>query len=109
MEDAWIHALPGPVSVAYATFVNSSDMPVNVVDASAAIAAWVELDRTTGPHRMMRVKNFYIKPHSSLSLQANQLHMSLNRPKSALTKGEQVPILLKFSDGSSVTVPFEVR
>jgi copper(I)-binding protein len=59
--------------------------------------------------QMTAVEHITIDAHSSLDFAATGYHMMLMQATKPLRPGDRVPITLRFADGSSVLVQFEVR
>ena len=57
-----------------------------------------------GKQTTTKISKITIKPNSSTTLQQNGIQVSLMGLKQTLHKGDSVPILLIFDDGSSMTV-----
>jgi copper(I)-binding protein len=95
VDDPWIRWLPAGVPAAgYLTLVNAGDRSLALIAAESADFGSVTIHRSVareGITRMEEVKEIAVGPHSRLDF------------------GEQVPITLHFRDGTSLTIPFEVR
>jgi copper(I)-binding protein len=109
VDDAWIKPFPNEPAVGYATLTNTGDNPVSLDRVSSPSFSEAAMVRSYAPHRSMPVKNFYIKGHSTLDFRSNHLHILLSRPQGSLDVHKKIPLVLGFSDGSTMTVQFEVR
>jgi periplasmic copper chaperone A len=109
VDDAWIKPFPNEPAVAYATLTNTGDNPVSLVRVSSPYFDGLAMVRSYAPHRSMPVKNFYIKGHTTLTFYPSHLHFLLSRTHGSLDPHQKIPLTLGFSDGTTVTVQFEVR
>jgi hypothetical protein len=55
------------------------------------------------------VKEIAVGPHSRLDFGAQGYHLMLMNPLRPIESAKQIPITLRFRDGTSLTIPFEVR
>ncbi len=110
---AWVRWLPGGVPLAgYATLANVSDQPIVLTSATSAAFRDVSMHQTVqagGTVRMSPLDRIAIAPHAVLDLEARGIHLMLMQPRAALDPNGAVSIILHFADGSSLTVPFQVR
>jgi copper(I)-binding protein len=113
IDDAWIRWLPaGLPAGGYITLTNIGEKPVVLIAASSPLYGEVSVHRSVnrgGSVEMVPIKQITINPHSSLDFSALGYHLMLMQPSRTLEGGEHVPITLRFADGSSLTVPFDVR
>jgi len=113
VEEAWIRWLPAGVPAGgYATLANIGDRPVILVAASSPEFGEISLHQTLdrgGTVDMVPVAKISINPHSSVNFAAMGYHFMLMQPSESRKPGDQVPITLRFADGASMVVPFEVR
>jgi copper(I)-binding protein len=110
---AWVRWLPGGVPLAgYATLANVSDESIVLTSATSAAFHDVSLHQTVqtgGTVRMSPLDRIAIAPHAVLDFEARGIHLMLMQPRAALDPNGAVSIILHFADGSSLTVPFQVR
>jgi periplasmic copper chaperone A len=110
---AWIRWLPGDVpSGGYVTLKNNGSQPRTLVSATSAAYATISLHQTrenNGVSEMIAVTAVVIAAHGSVQFAPGGYHMMLEQPRHTLRPGDQVPIALAFSDGTSLQVSFEVR
>lgn len=59
--------------------------------------------------QMQEVREIILDPHSRLELAAKGYHLMLMNPLRPIESETRIPITLRFRDGTSLTVPFEVR
>jgi periplasmic copper chaperone A len=113
VDDPWIRWLPAGVPAAgYVTLVNAGDGSVTLIAAESANFGSVTIHRSVargGSMRMEEVKKIAIGPHSRLDFGAQGYHLMLMNPLRPIESEKQIPITLHFSDGTSLTIPFEVR
>jgi len=110
VEAPWSRASIGTSrpSVAYMTIRNRGTEAVTLTGLQTEAAMRAEVHRTStdeqGLSRMEPAGDIVIAPGETVSLEPGGLHamlMMLSRP---LTEGETFPLLLKFDDGSELTV-----
>lgn len=110
---AWIRWLPAGLPAAgYLTLVNTGDKPLRLVAASSPAYRDVSLHRTVthgDVEDMVPVKEITLEPHKTLEFETTGYHLMLMQPTASASNGTRVSIVLRFSDGSVLTVPFEVR
>jgi len=113
IQDAWIRWLPADLPAAgYLTLINTGAKPLNLIAAASPAYAQVSLHRTVnqgGGMQMTAVEHITIDAHSSLDFAATGYHMMLMQATKPIKPADRVPITLRFADGSSVLVQFEVR
>lgn len=115
VESAWIRWLPAGVPLAgYATLTNTSERPIVLVAAASAYFHEVSIHRsvrTAGTMQMSPAGKITIAPHAKLDFASLGYHLMLMQPSEPLDSKSQsqVPITLRFADGSSLDVPFMVR
>ena len=96
----------------YATLANMSDRPIVLTSATSEAFQEVSLHQTVqsgGTVRMSPLDRLTIAPHALSDFAAHGIHLMLMQPHATLDPNGQVPITLHFSDGSSLTVKFQVR
>lgn len=111
---AWIRWLPAGVPAAgYLTLANTGTKTLILRSASSPAYADVSIHRTVthaGVEEMRPVTDLKLAPHQTLPFESTGYHLMLMEPRDpAPAIGTTVPITLHFSDGSILTVPFEVR
>ncbi len=113
VDVAWIRWLPaGLPAGGYMSLTNMGDTAVNLVAASSPAYAEVSIHRSVengGTIVMQPVAQITIEPHSGVDFSAAGYHFMLMQPTKPLEPGGRVPISLRFADGSSLEVQFEVR
>lgn len=110
---AWIRWLPAGLPTAgYLTLTNTGDKALALETASSPSYGEVSIHRsiTRGTtEEMMPVKAITLEPHQTLEFQSTGYHLMLMRPAASADTSAKIEITLHFSDGSVLTVPFEVR
>lgn len=113
IENAWIRWLPaGLPGGAYATLINGGARAVRLVGAFSADYGEISLHSTRmqdGMAQMRPVSQIVIDAHSSLNFEVAGYHMMLLQPRRPVSPGDRVPITLRFSEGNTITVEFQVR
>jgi len=112
-EDAWVRATPGADSAAaYLTLRNVTSSPVTVTSVESPIAAHAMIHETStqgGLSRMRAREALTIAPRSTVRFAPGGLHVMLHDLKQPLTVGEQVPLIITLSGGSTLQVTAAVR
>jgi periplasmic copper chaperone A len=110
---AWIRWLPGGLPAAgYLTLTNTGDKTLALDRASSAFYGDVSIHRsiTHGTTvEMAPVKELTLEPHATLEFESSGYHLMLMQPAGSADTAADIPITLHFSDGSFLTVPFQVR
>jgi periplasmic copper chaperone A len=110
---AWIRWLPaGLPEAGYLTVTNVGGASLALESASSPFYGDVSIHRsiTRGTTEEMEpVKEITLAPHQTLEFESTGYHLMLMKPKPSVDATATIPITLVFKDGSSVTVPFEVR
>jgi hypothetical protein len=110
---AWIRWLPGSIPAAgYVTLQNGGDHAVTLVGASTRDYAAVMFHASRnqdGVERMLPIGTVRIEPHSHVTFAPQGLHMMLMQPARSIEPGDRVVLTLRFADGLSLPVEFEVR
>lgn len=113
VEDAWIRLLPGDLPAAgYFGLRNRSDAARSLSGVESPAFAMAMLHKSSaenGQSQMQHVGSVALAPHGDVRFAPGSYHLMLMGAKKALAVGEHVPVVLSFSDGSSVTVEFVVR
>jgi periplasmic copper chaperone A len=112
VKDAWIRWLPANVpGGGYMTLVNTGPAARMLIGASSPDYGEVSIHQTrirNGMNDMTRVESVELKPLIPVRF-AEGYHLMLLQPKRPLKPGDRVLVTLRFAQGPSVEVPFEVR
>ncbi|GAB2697171.1 copper chaperone PCu(A)C [Nocardia thraciensis] len=113
VADQWIKAADHGMSAAFAEFDNASDHEARIVDATSPASGRMEIHETVDANgsKTMRPKagGMPVPAHGSATLQPGSDHLMFMDLKAPLRTGSEVPITLKFADGSSTTFTAQVR
>lgn len=113
VSDPWIRWLPaGLPAGGYATLHNGGAQPVILSAVSSPDYGQVSLHRSSvdkGNDVMRSVAQITIPARSSLNFATSGYHIMLQQPTRALQPGDRVSIALRFADGSTLMVMFDVR
>jgi periplasmic copper chaperone A len=113
VTEAWIRWLPANIpSGGYMTVINTGSVPQVLISATSPDFGQLSFHQSVtnnGVSEMVAVGSLTIKPQSSVRFSPGGYHIMLMQPKRALHPGDRVPITLRFADGHSLAVPFEVR
>ena len=114
ISGAYVRAVPPgqPNSASFMQASNAGSAAHALIGGSSPAAEVVELHTHTmegGMMRMRQVDKIDIPAGGSVSLQPGGLHVMLIGLKQKLAPGEDVPLTLKFEDGSEVTLQAPVK
>ncbi|MER3425777.1 MAG: transporter [Thermus sp.] len=119
LPGGWIRYVSGaPAAGAFLTLENPSSKALRLIRAETPVAERVSLHIThmhqMGDQQVMHmypVDSFEIPPHGRLELKPGGKHLMLEKLKRPLKVGEKIPLLLRFSDGSTLRLelPVEMR
>jgi periplasmic copper chaperone A len=113
VSDAWIRWLPANLPAAgYATLHNVGDQRATLVAASTSdygMTMFHASRNQSGVEQMVPIDRIAIEPHSQMSFAPEGLHIMLTQPKRSIQPGDHVLLTLRFADGQSVPVQFDVR
>ena len=96
----------------YFTLKNDGDSAVELTGASSSACGMVMLHQTKsegGVDKMMMVKSVKVPAHGSFSFAPGGYHLMCMKPKASMKLGANVPVVLKFADGKTVTASFPVK
>ncbi len=115
VNDPWVRAAPpnAPALAAFMTLENHSgaEVALTAVEAAPEMGR-VEMHRTImgdGMMRMVQQEKIPVAAGSSTILEPGSWHIMMIGPGKVPAAGEQVHLILHFSDGSSKRVMAEVR
>lgn len=113
VKDAWVRWLPNNLPAAgYATLVNASDKPVDLVDISSNDYGDAMLHQTVSngsSQKMVMVDKLTVPAHGQASIAPGGYHVMLEDAKHKVAPGDTVHLKLKFSDGETLDAPFAVK
>jgi hypothetical protein len=113
VKDAWVRWLPNNLPAAgYATLVNASDKPVDLVDIASNDYGDAMLHQTVSngsTQKMVMVDKLTIPAHGQVAIAPGGYHVMLEDAKHKVAPGDTVHLTLKFSDGETLDTPFAVK
>lgn len=113
VKNAWVRWLPNNLPAAgYATLVNASDKPVDLVDISSADYGDAMLHQTVSngsSQKMVMVDKLTVPAHGQVAISPGGYHVMLENAKHKVAPGDTVHLTLKFSDGETLDTPFAVK
>ena len=112
-KGAWIRWLPVDVpSAGYVILTNVGSVPRTLVGATGTDFAEVSIHQTreeAGMSQMRPVKTIALLPGTELRFTEGGYHLMLMGARHPLRLGEQVTLTFRFSDESTLDIPFVVR
>ena len=113
VKEAWIRWLPANVpGGGYMTLINTGAAARVLIGASSPDYGEVSIHQSrirNGVNEMAPVASIELRPHIPVRFAEGGYHLMLMQPKRSLKPGDRVLITLRFAQGPSVEVPFEVR
>ncbi len=114
VKDAWVREVPPGASgtAGYMVVHNMGDKPRALVGASCDGFGSVMLHRTVmqdGMAKMIHQMKIDVPAGGNVVFKPKDYHIMLMKPKRAFKAGDKVDITLKFKDGETKTVSYEVR
>ena len=114
VSNAWIpQAPPGAKMLAgYLTIKNEGDAPVNVLAAESDRFRTVSVHQTVienGVARMRELHSLEIAPGKEVKFAPGGMHLMLMQPRTDVSPGDRIEIILLFSDGTRVPAIFDVK
>ncbi|MER3483855.1 MAG: transporter [Meiothermus sp.] len=115
VQNAWVRLLPGKTTSAYMILTNpAAKEPLKIVGASSPVAAKVSFHSTgaMSGHDMTTMKplaSVTVPPKGKLEFKPGGMHLMLEGLKAPLKEGQQVKIVLKYSDGDTQTLTLTVK
>src|ERR1700748_3204204 len=113
VKDAWVRWLPNNLPAAgYATLVNASDKPVDLVDISSNDYGDAMLHQTVSngsTQKMVMVDTLTIPAHGQGAIATGGYQLMVEDAKHKVAPGDTVHLTLKFSDGETLDTPFVVK
>ncbi|MCL6415183.1 copper chaperone PCu(A)C [Aestuariirhabdus sp. Z084] len=106
ISDGWVRAVPpeAPNSAAYMKIANHKDAAVTLVAANSSVAKMVQIHLSKKEGGMMKMEHqkegVAVPAGGTLELKPGSYHVMLMGLKQPLKEGDQVKVVLKFSDGS---------
>lgn len=114
VHNAWVRSAPpgADVLAAYMVLHNESEETRVLTEVSNPAFERIEIHKTEMHEGMMKMipqDSLSIPPGGSVTLEPGGLHLMLIGPKSVLKEGDEVDLLLKFSNGHSQRLKVPVK
>ena len=113
VSGAWWRAMPAHLPAGgYFELKNDSAAPLSLVGAASPACGMVMLHQSKhmgGMAHMVEVTSIDVPPGGKVSFAPGGYHLMCMQPTAAMTPGANVPVTLKFADGTRLTVTFAVR
>ena len=114
VENPWIRSAPpmAKIMAGYWIIHNHSPQPITLTGVTSPAFKDVEIHRTEimeGMAHMTPVAELQIAGHGSATFEPNGYHLMLIDPKKTLTRGDKVPLTLKFGDDITLEIEAEIR
>lgn len=113
VSDAWIrmiiHSRP---AAGYFTVTNNGAKDRVLTGASSPACGTVMLHRSVtedGAEKMEMAGKVTVPAHGTLQFAPRGYHLMCMKPSPAMEPGKDVPVTLRFLDGSAVTTAFKVK
>ncbi|RRJ83678.1 copper chaperone PCu(A)C [Aestuariirhabdus litorea] len=106
ISEGWVRVTPPGAtnSAAYMTITNRSDTPLTLVAARTSTASMTQLHQSKMEMGMMKMEQqaegIKLAAQSTLELKPGGYHVMLMGVTSPLNEGDQVMLVLEFSDGA---------
>ena len=109
VSQAMVNEAPPTVTVqaAYLDIANNSDQAITLTNVNSPLFTRIEFHATRlkdGVASMIRQDEINIPANSIFSFSPGDYHLMLFNPTRPLKQGDQVPLQLEFSDGTSISV-----
>jgi len=114
VEGAWVREAP-PAAMAmagYMTLHNHADRERVLIGAESPAFEMVMLHRTVMEGDISKMSHLHmitIPAHGTLIFEPNSYHLMMMRPKQPLKAGDKLTVTLRFRNGDSQDVSYEVR
>jgi copper(I)-binding protein len=113
VTDPWVKAEDGDMTAAFAVLGNTGDTDAELTGASTSAAKVVELHEMVGTSGAMKMQEIdggiAIPAGGSATLDPGGKHLMFMDLPDPLKAGDTVEVTLKFADGSTSDVEFEVK
>jgi hypothetical protein len=96
----------------YFTLHNGTGAAVELTGASSSACGMLMLHQSQevkGVEKMLPVNSVAIPAHGTISFAPGGYHLMCMSPRNAMAVGADVPVTLKFADGTDVTAQFPVK
>lgn len=96
----------------YFTLKNETGSAIDLVGASSSACGMMMLHQSkevNGVEKMLPVKSVAVPAHGSVNFAPGGYHLMCMTPGPAIAVDREVPVILNFADGKTVTVQFLVK
>ena len=113
--NGWLKQLPPvvPLRAGYISIENNSDQNHEIIAFQSDAFEAVEMHETRmqqdGTMRMVELESIPLPAKSLVELKPGGRHLMLVTPKQAMQLGDQINLVVTFSDASSQAIQLEVR
>ena len=113
IEHPWMRLIiKSRPAAGYFTLHNDADLPIELTGASSSGCGSVMLHQSkdvNGVEKMLPVEDVTVPAHGTVSFAPGGYHLMCMQPQNSMVVGQQVPVILKFADGKTVTADFPVK
>lgn len=113
VDQAWIRWLPAGVQGAgYMNVTNTGSTIRTLIGAASPDYREISFHlsrNNNGMNEMSAVVSIELTPHVPVHFAEGGYHLMLMHPTRSIRPGDRVSITLRFADGQSIVVPFDVR
>jgi periplasmic copper chaperone A len=113
VEKPWMRfIIKSRPAAGYFTLKNDTGSAIDLVGAASSACGMMMLhqsEEVNGVEKMLTVERISVPAHGSVSFAPGGYHLMCMSPGDAVTVGADVPVTLKFADGSTITAEFPVK
>ena len=112
LSGAWFRALPAGLPAGGYFVLHNHGAAVKLVGASSTACGMLMLHKSevsSGMAGMTMAEDVDVPAGGTLAFAPGGYHLMCTSPGPAMAPGSHVPVVLKFSDGSSTTAAFAVK
>jgi copper(I)-binding protein len=96
----------------YFSLHNETDRKIELTGASSSSCGMMMLHQSKemgGVDKMLPVKSVTVPAHGTLSFTPGSYHLMCMNPQSTVTVGGTAPVILRFSDGQTISADFPIK
>jgi copper(I)-binding protein len=96
----------------YFSLHNETDRKIELTAASSSSCGMMMLHQSKemgGVDKMLPVKSVTVPAHGTLSFTPGSYHLMCMNPQSTVTVGGTAPVILRFSDGQTISADFPIK
>ncbi len=113
VSNGWFRALPNGLPAAgYFTLKNDGPKPIALIGAASPACGMLMLHKSEqigGMSHMVKVDRVDVPQGGSVNFAPGGYHLMCMHPGMAMKPGGKVSVTLKFADGNSISMKFQVR